>query len=271
VQRDETVTHAGTVFVRDGLVISEVRSRPIRQAVSLVVIDDPAMSAFLGDAENPAHTEWLEQSSHFRGRYINGPAVLRCVRNSAAELWQLLTEMSGGDDADLLLDIFSVGASGRPEARTVSFPGRTTVQGPASDGRRVRVPAVAGRRREIRVTKRSGGFRISGAGTSDQGAGCAIEVVVAYDRRGGSPLRNYSEADFRLDAAPIEMELHGGEIQQIDGNRLTMTTSGKRFELVITGFDANRDLFVRAVRLREQTESRSAKHLPDLSVRRRRR
>jgi hypothetical protein len=183
-------------------------------------------------------------------------------------LWQLLTESSGVDDADLLLDIFSVGASGRREARTVSFPGRTTVHGPASAGRPARVPAVAGRRREIRVTKRSGGFRVSGAGTSVHGEDCAIEVVVAYDRRGGSPLRNYSEADFRLDAAPIEIELHGGGIQKINGNRLTMTASGKRFELIITGFDANRDLFVRAVRLREQTESLSAKRRPDSLVRR---
>lgn len=43
------------MFIRDGIVISDVRSRLMRDVYAIVAIDDAPLTGFLGDAENPAY------------------------------------------------------------------------------------------------------------------------------------------------------------------------------------------------------------------------
>ena len=68
VERAEGSLQKRPVFVRDGIVISDVRTRPIRDVNAIVSITDSVLTGFLGDAENPAHTEWSEESSHIKGK-----------------------------------------------------------------------------------------------------------------------------------------------------------------------------------------------------------
>lgn len=44
------------MFIRDGIIISDVRSRLIRDVHAIVAVDHPSLTVFSGDAENPAHT-----------------------------------------------------------------------------------------------------------------------------------------------------------------------------------------------------------------------
>src|SRR5690606_28692898 len=73
------------VFVRDGILISDVRAPRDPGVRCLVLIEDKPISALLGDAENPAHTQWQRDSSNFRGKYDYDAHCLRYVVRSAHE------------------------------------------------------------------------------------------------------------------------------------------------------------------------------------------
>ncbi len=231
------------VFIRDGIIISDVRTRILRDVYAIVVIDDPPLTEFLGDAENPAHTEWHEESSHFKGKYINGAPTLRFIRNAVADMCQMLSEAMEEDDPELLLDVFSVGTStGDRRNWPVEFASATSDEGGESTRLRS-LKAKARKPRSWRLSRREGGFRISGQGEEPSRG---IEVLVAYDRRGGNPLRKFSTTDFQLDHAPIEIAAHGARIEITSPNSLVVYPEADHFDVIVTGFDRNRDLFLQA-------------------------
>lgn len=249
------------MFIRDGIIISDVRSRLIRDILALVIIDDPPLTEFLGDAENPAHTEWHEESSHFKGKYISGSATLRFVRNSVADLCLMLAEATGDEDPEMLLDVFSVGTSALSENRPMNFPSMTTK--PSNDtavaGKRLQsLKEKSRRKRTWRLKRTEGGFRISGQPKPEE-LNRGIEVLVAYDRRSGSPLLNYSSTDFELAQAPIHIETHGAVIEIPEPNRLIVYPENEIFNVTVTGFDRNRDLFLQARKSQTLTRIRNVR------------
>lgn len=247
LERCESAVPRRPVFIREGIVISGVRSRLLREVSAIVQIDHPALASFLGDAENPAHTEWQEESSHFKGKYLNGPATLRFIRNAVPDLCQMLSEETEAEDAELLLDVFSIGTDSQQEGLPVGFETRRS--GRRASGIPTSQPSPGRRRsRHFRVTRKQGGFCVS---SGPQRAGqpvCTefggIEVTVAYDRRHGNPLRKYCEDDFHLDRPPIRIRCTGMTVQCIGPNRLHLLPESPSFELTVTGFDENRDLYV---------------------------
>ena len=249
IERSEGSAQNRPMFIRDGIIISDVRSRLIRDLHAIVTIDDAALTEFLGDAENPAHTEWHEESSHFKGKYLHGAATLRFIRNSVADLCQMLTEAGEDEDPELLLDVFSVGGSAANDAhRPVQFSSmtsRSTEESVDSQQRLRSLKAKSRRPRSWRLNRREGGFRVAGrpqASELNQG----IEILVAYDRRSGSALRKFSITDFQLDHAPVQIDVHGAEFEILEPNRLIVYPIAESFDVTVTGFDRNRDLFLQA-------------------------
>ena len=245
LERAEGSLQKRPVFIRDGIIISDVRTRLIRDVHAIVSIDDAPLTAFLGDAENPAHTEWHEESSHFKGKYLNGPATLRFVRNTVADLCQMLNDSAEEEDPELLLDVFSVGALHDQTGFPVDFASMTTRGFSAGRDRLSKLPVSSKRDKVFRLTRRAGGFRIAGRRNTGD-CNSRIEVLVAYDRRNGSPLRKYSVTDFRLDQRPVAIEAHGAEISISEPNRLIVMPTEDVFEIIVTGFDENRDLFLQS-------------------------
>lgn len=89
-----------------------------------------------------------------------------------------------------------------------------------------------------------GGFQIS---RGDEGAGVpeSLKIRVAYDVRRGSPLKKYDEADFDLSKRPIQVaERIGVEVLRQSRNTMEVKILQPDFRLRVTGFDANRDLYV---------------------------
>ncbi len=231
------------VFVRDGIVISDVRTRPIRDVNAIVSITDSVLTGFLGDAENPAHTEWSEESSHFKGKYLHGAATLRFVRNAVAELCQLLLGSADDEDPVLLLDVFSVGASKNQVGVPVNFAAMSS-KAATPDFSRIKSAGSAPRRRKgFQLSSRKGGFRISErSGSADL---CPqLDVFVAYDCRRGNPLTRFAETDFRLDTDPVLIKPHLAFVQVIAPNHLVIYPQKAGFSVTVVGFDINRDLFV---------------------------
>ena len=238
------------VFIRDGIIISDVRSRLIRDLIAIVTIDDPPLTEFLGDAENPAHTEWHEETSHFKGKYVNGAAILRFIRNSVADLCQMLTEAVEDEDPEMLLDVFSVGlaSSDSNQKWTVEFASMTSRSSAKSEDGTARLQKLKTKSRHPRswrLSRKAGGFRLSGRPQPEE-INCGIEVLIAYDCRSGSALRKYSITDFQLDHDPITIQAEGVHIEIPEPNRLVVYPERDTFEVLVTGFDPNRDLFLQA-------------------------
>ncbi len=245
IQRAEGAAQKRPIFVRDGIVISDVRTRLIRDVHAIVTIDDAPLTALLGDAENPAHTEWSEESSHFKGKYINGSATLRFMRNAVIDLCQMLCEVSDDDDQELLLNVFSLGTQSGEAGLPVNFASMTSRGG---ENNLLRLKAMNGKPRRskpFRVTNRKGGFRVAGRTKSADWL-APIEVVVAYDCRSGAPLRKYATSDFQLDKEPITIKTQNAMVQVIKPNHLIIFPQSSQFDVTVTGFDLNRDLFVQA-------------------------
>ena len=243
VERAEGSLQKRPVFVRDGIVISDVRTRPIRDVNAIVSITDPVLTGFLGDAENPAHTEWSEESSHFKGKYLHGAATLRFVRNAVAEVCQLLVESADDEDPVLLLDVFSVGAGKNQVGVPVNFAAMSS-KAAAPDFSRLKLTSSAPRRRKpFRLNSRKGGFRVAEA-SSSKGLCGRLDVFVAYDCRRGNPLTRFAETDFRLDADPVLIKSHMAIVQVVAPNHLVIYPQKAGFHVTVAGFDINRDLFV---------------------------
>jgi hypothetical protein len=226
-----------------------------------VTIDDPPLTEFLGDAENPAHTEWHEETSHFKGKYINGSATLRFIRNSVADLCQMLTEAVEDEDPEMLLDVFSVGlpSTDSNQKWTVEFASMTSRSSTKNaDGteRLKKLKTKVRQPRSWRLTRKAGGFRLSGRPQPEE-INRGIEVLIAYDRRSGSALRKYSITDFQLDHEPIRIQAEGVHVEIPEPNRLVVYPEQDSFEVVVTGFDPNRDLFLQARTSKSLTKFRA--------------
>ena len=243
VERAEGSLQKRPVFVRDGIVISDVRTRPIRDVNAIISITDPVLTAFLGDAENPAHTEWSEESSHFKGKYLHGAATLRFVRNAVAEVCQTLVESADDEDSVLLLDVFSVGAGKNQVGVPVNFAAMSSKASAPDFSRLKLAPSTPRRRKPFRLNSRKGGFRVAEASGSKDSCG-RLDVFVAYDCRRGNPLTRFAETDFRLDAEPVLIKSHLAIVQVMAPNHLVIYPQKAGFSVTVAGFDINRDLFV---------------------------
>ena len=72
----------------------------------MVVIDEGELTTLIGDAENPAHTEWQKDSSKFRNKYKHGAKTLDFVKASLREIIRRLMRPPVGVDTEALKDVF---------------------------------------------------------------------------------------------------------------------------------------------------------------------
>ena len=259
IERAEASPQKRPMFIRDGIVISDVPTRLMRDVYAIVAIDDAPLTSFLGDAENPAHTEWSEETSHFKGKYVNGAATLRFIRNAVSDLCQMLAEAADDDDPDLLLDVFSVGTGHDQTGRQVEFSSMTSKSSSSTKEWMKILNAKPRKPKTFRLSSRQGGFRL-GSRSDAVDPSQPIEVLVAYDRRGGNPLRKYSMTDFQLDKDPIRIEAKNALIEIRDPNQLMVYPVSDEFSVVVTGFDVNRDPFLQARNSQETNKAMKALH-----------
>jgi hypothetical protein len=237
------------LFIREGVIISDVRPPRARGVRSLVVIEDAPIAGLLGDSENPAHTQWQRDSSHFKGKYFYGSACLKFVTASVASLVHALRAQEEQEDPTLLLDIFSLPgeeeASKRLDERKTKKPGEDPPLPP---------PDLEPRKKRFRIQKIKGGFAVvrGDAGTMPP---ARLDVRMAYDVRRGNPLRKYHPADFRVEKSPIEFDPPpaGANVVSREENRIRVEITEPDFRLTVRGFDENRDLYVN-VKMEERAD-----------------
>ncbi len=233
------------VFIRDELLISDVKSPRISQVRSLVIVEDRPLATLLRDAETPAHTQWNQETSNFKGKYKFGPGAIKFVRLSVSQLLRVINQAEQQPDPTITVDFFSVPA---PPEDEENVPGRRRKLRPKPVGEPSTMPPLPqARPRRFRIDKLRGGFAIR-AGDPQAPLPPCIDIRVAYDVRRGNPLRKYHEADFDLGRSPVrfDAQVSGVEVKTASGNQMLIAVERAGFNFEVTGFDPDRDLYVKA-------------------------
>ena len=214
------------VFIRDGIVISDVRAPFLRGIRAFVIVNDAPLSEFLWRAENPSHTIW--QGQQVKKDYASGVGDLRFLVESVRRICDLVAAEDKEEDRRLLADIFPVPSAGVNGGEP---PPRPPLPPPPRPSR-------------FTINRASGGFSVT-SGAEPVAVDSHAEIHVAYDVRRGSALSNYRTADFQLGAAPIQFRCEGAEIVEVGDNTMVARIADPNgFRLTVTGFDLNRQIYV---------------------------
>lgn len=240
MERDDQLDKAEEHFIREGITIAGVGALKQKGIRTVVSINDKVLSAFLGDSENPSHTEWQERSPKFRGQYTHGASCLRFVKNSPREIVRFLSKPALGIDKKLLEDFFSVEPPSDKGHEGTSGGDQKTPKGESPVP-----PELVGQSKEFRLLRKQGGFRISMSPKTASLPNAAL-VTVAYETRGRNPFSKYSPFDFEVDKAPIKVKNLGARIRAKIKNQLIIQIEKPDFSVEVTGFDLRRDLRVKA-------------------------
>lgn len=246
LERDDEMTGAQEVFIRDGITVTGVRGSLQKGVRALVLVRDRALSQLLGDAENPAHTEWQERSPKFKEKYRHGPSVLRFVKHAPREIVRILTRPAEGRDFKLLQHLFSLDV---PTEETLKDPKKGREDKKGTEDADPAAVQTMGKDKFFQLQKLYGGFRVSGNKDARGGPRYA-SVRVAYEVRRRNPFKQYQPPDFDLERPPIQVQTRNAEVLTRKLNAMTFRIDGADFEVTVKGFDPQRDLRVQ-VELRE--------------------
>lgn len=230
-------------FIREGIIVSAAGGRRPAGINALVVINKGPLANLLGDSENPAHTEWRKDTRGLQEKYSYAPAYLTFVKQSVATIARYLSEGDVEPDHDLLRDVFSlpINPEGPPTTRPTPTPKKGVNKPP------VPVPPIPRRPSRFHVAKNATGFTIN-PGSASATLPFSVKVAVAYDIRGGNPLKNYDEADFNLGRRPMNVAAEGGaQLTSVGANTINADVISLPFRINVEGFDPRRDVIVRVV------------------------
>lgn len=230
-------TGGDAIFVRGALTLpGESRGFRGRGCLAALVATEKVVVEFLGDAENPAHTRWIGTAEKLTQRWANPGVRLREVRAILNTLYELIAETGDRVHEDALLDFFSVKNAGVSEKKHSRKP---VVRKPT-------VPPIAPRPPAYRIQQRTGGFRVTG------GIGAQVpfdvRIRVAYDLIRGEPLARFNPLDFDFQKGDVTIEAEGASVTVVSANELRIEVHAPDFSVIVSGFDPERDLFLRADR-----------------------
>lgn len=240
LEKDPQLDRPEDHFTRQGITIPEVTSLKQKGIRALVSIIEPDLATFLGDAENPAHTDWERNSKKFKTKYKLGPSTLDFIKSSPREIVKILTRPQKGRDEHLLRHLFSLPGKtlrGKEETQKDTAEGEDTKHLPSSG-------FEAGNAAYLQLHRVKGGFRLS-----RHAKACSlprhISVWAAYEVRNGNPFKKYTPLDFDLEKPPMKVIAQGADTLVAQKNALQIEIKDPNFRLQVTGFDINRDLRIK--------------------------
>jgi hypothetical protein len=204
------------------------------QAYGAMVAADNGVTEFLGDAENPAHTNWIGTAEKLAERWKAPADTIKRIRYALSELYAIVGEKVEHEDQNALLDLFSIvdAARGSPGLKKRSKKPEVKI-----------VP----REKVISIKPRNGGFEIvAGPGAAKWKYPKNIRVRIAYDTMVGNPFTTHSKYDFDLTKNEIKFEAVNGTITADNPHTILVSVTGPDFSVSGSGFDTNRDIVVDA-------------------------
>ncbi len=237
VIRDGSDRNDYPVYVRGGLIIPDVRARRTRGLTSLVVAEDKPIATFLGDSENPSHTQWQHDGSHFKGKYKTGPKDLKFVSDSVRHIVRLLTETESEEDRNLLADIFNL-----PDGELQDKKAGKKENGNEEEKKQNHEKG----KRILNISRVDGGFVIAAARTAETTRlPQSLEIEAAYEVRRGNAFNRYIPEDFDFKDNVFNIELQGATLLTRANNQLSAKLDSRDFRITVRGFDTKRDVRVR--------------------------
>ncbi len=234
--RDPNASESKIDFIREGIIISDVRPRRTSGIRALVVVEEGPLATFLGDSENPSHTQW--QKDMVKDKYVYAPGRIEFVTQSVPQIVALIGQKHRKPDTSLLIDLFSIPAnSGHPKPKVESKQdtGNTT----GGDN-----PDIKKKRKRYTIEKRKNGFAIKGSEAADFKP-FSFVAKSAYAVRRGNAFSKYDEADFSFKSEDIQIAYSNCELKSIGANWVIAHAKQPDFELCVTGFDSShRDVIV---------------------------
>lgn len=236
LQRDPEIGESQINFVREGILISDVRPRRTTGVRALVIIEHGPLGEFLGDSENPSHTEW--QKDVVKDLYTYAPGLVDFVVQSVPGLLSELSKQQQKADTTLLLDLFSLPADeGKSrKQKEQSADGGDETEPPKVD--------VVSRPRSYEVLRSGSGFLVR-KGSPEARRPSLLSIRAAYDVRRGNPFKKYQVSDFEFGKGGVELVAKGCAVVHSGMNSALVRVLEDDFEFAVTGFDvARRDILV---------------------------
>ena len=214
-----------------------------RRALGAVIAEEEPICDFLGDAENAAHTKWIQRTEKLSKKYRNNSFsndLVSAIRKSAIQLHDLLAEVSEEEDEDALQEFFWF-EEPEKEKRTRR---RVTPKPPSP------IPTIPTRKKLIQLSQIQGGFTLTGTvDLTEDKLPRSVEVKMAYAQAKGNPFTNYRKAkvkDFSVGRGGIVCTAKKENIEVLsrEDNVVRMQVNKLPFQFTVRGFDPNRDLMV---------------------------
>jgi len=225
-----------SLYIRSTITVpQESRNFPATDTFAALLAKEDTIASFLGDAENPAHTQWSVTAEKLRDNWKAGAPRLGEIRKSLRELYKTLAQLEERKEPDALIDFFSIddtspGKQAKP---------KVIVKPP--------MPEIPPAEKTYRIARRTGGFAVRpDKGIVKETLPLLLKVQVAYDILRGNPLKRFDPLDFRVNSAPIKVTSQGANCTYPFPNRLDIEVTDTNFSVEVEGFDENRDLFVYA-------------------------
>jgi hypothetical protein len=241
-KKQPALTKAIEFYVRSGIRI--LPRTPVlggRPVMAMLVADDPEIATFLGDAENPAHTEWNERTGEFREKYSNACPLLRFIKKSMGMIVSFLDEPPRERQRDFLKEIFSI-----PMRMEDEEEGEETTHPPV-------IPLVQRPPRIFVIERIPDGFNVSLNRSASVQLPVKARIMVAYDVRRGNPFKQYELFDFDLSQNVIDIALNDCSVIRREKNYIELEITGQNFSLTVTGFDSKRDLVVDVKKIEKES------------------
>lgn len=224
--------------VRDGMTITAVnRTRPAGGDYDgLLLANDPVMSAFLGDAEGPAHVEWSKEEKRLARNWKTFARRLGFVSSAVSRLADLLRENQPKAAPLALAKVFSVRLPSKPEG-----PKNPPIIKPED---------LPTHKEWYAIGPKGHGFTIRSVPKAIRPPVKNLRVTFAYDVSSGNPFRVWSRLDFEVrlgDASTLKLSGKGVKPRLLAGNEILLTDLEETFSFTVEGFDAARDVVVRTV------------------------
>lgn len=229
---DPSFSNEQVQCLRNGIkIINGIREFRMRAGLAVLIAEDGLASEFLGDSENPSHTEWNSRTERLRaGKFLYPDKVLKFIKSLPRNIVEFLSEKPESEDRDALVDIFfikdqSTARGGIRHVNPNPNP-RTSVK-------------------FFDLTRTGTGFRLALAEAAQENLPKVIIVRTAYDTAEGNPFRKYSRFDYIIGLNEVKVEeVKGGKVLDVSENIIKVLAESKDFVIEVTGFDPRRDLIV---------------------------
>lgn len=245
IQRPDAITKGLDLYVRGGLTLPGESKFKARVALGVMVAEDDAICDFLGDAENPAHTQWNRSTEKLKKKYRNPSDTVKVIQMALINLYELLAEIEEIKDDKVLGRFFAMQEDSGKKLPRGSSGSKDGDDGGTPDPEDVKPPP---RKKMIDVQRISGGFRLKeNANATKSRLPILLRIRMAYANGAKNPFKGYSPHDFTVGkGGPITVENSStaNSITSASQNVIQLHIAELPVCVDLTGFDEARDLIV---------------------------